>query len=240
MIVDALRPTFNLVLMAYFIAQGRGVKGAIMGAAIGTSAGGARSASSCWSAASGGVRVREVGLIVKRGFCRMPIAMSMCTIQNADGFMLSRFVDHKQIGYYKLAQKLGFVVSFLPQGFRIALRPLRKTAMFQAVSDQYGSAVAQGQLLIYFFLVAIVAILAMVLGGELLINIAGPVPGGGADDPADRGDDVDAGPLPDGQRVGHSAQAAPGSSAAVFAGLTFVGWMMLLVPTVGIAGAPIA
>ena len=100
--------------------------------------------------------------------------MSMWVIQNADSFLLSRFVDHSQVGYYRFAQNLGFIVSFLPQGFRIAMRPLRKSALFQAVRDQYGTAVAKGQLLVYFCLLSMIAILAMVLGGQLIINQASP------------------------------------------------------------------
>ncbi len=241
-IIDAMRPTLNLVFMAYLISKGRGVEGAIMGAAIGTSIATLMSIVVLVRSFELGFEVREVGLIVQRGIGRMPIAMSMFTIQNADGFLLSRFVDHKQLGYYQLAQKLGFIVSFLPQGFRIALRPLRKTAMFQAVRDQYGSAVAKGQLLIYFILIAIFAILAMVLGGELLISV------GGSQYQA-------AAPLipltaammtmPALFRTVNGQSFFPHKRAwfigcVIFAALSFVGWMFLLVPRFGIVGTPIA
>ena len=231
-IVDALRPTLNLVFMGYLIAHGEGVKGAITGAAIGTGIAVLVSVVVLVRSFEFAFEFREVGLIVQRGVYRMPIAMSMYTIQNADAFLLSRFVDHKQVGYYRVAQQLGFIVSFLPQGFRIALRPLRKTAMFQAVRDQYGSAVAKGQLLIYFILIAIFAILAMVLGGELLINVAG-------------GQYAAAAPLipltaammtmPALFRTVNGQTFFPHKrawfiSCVIFAALSFVGWMYLLVP----------
>ena len=54
----------------------------------------------------------------------------MWVVQNADSFILSRFVDHKDIGLYNLASRTGFMVAFLPQGFRLALRPVRKTACY--------------------------------------------------------------------------------------------------------------
>ena len=85
--------------------------------------------------------------------------MSFWLIQNADIFILSRFVDHTELGVYSLASRLGFVVSFLPQGFRMGMRPLRKSAAFDAFKDQYGKATAQGQLLGYFCLVCILAVL---------------------------------------------------------------------------------
>jgi len=241
-IVDAMRPILNLILMAYLIHRGLGVKGAIMGAAIGTSIATLISFVPLIKSFEPAFEFREVGLIVQRGVGRMPIAMSMFTIQNADGFLLSRFVDHKQLGYYQLAQKLGFIVSFLPQGFRIALRPLRKTAMFQAVRDQYGSAVAKGQLLVYFLLISIFAILAMVLGGELLINVASSQYQAAA-------------PLipltaammtmPALFRTVNGQSFFPHKRAwfigcVIFAGASFVGWMFLLVPRFGIIGTPIA
>lgn len=240
--VDALRPTLNLVFMGYLIAHGEGVKGAITGAAIGTGIAVLVSVVVLVRSFEFAFEFREVGLIVQRGIYRMPIAMSMYTIQNADGFLLSRFVDHQQVGYYRVAQQLGFIVSFLPQGFRIALRPLRKTAMFQAVRDQYGSPVAKGQLLIYFILIAIFAILAMALGGELLINVAG-------------GQYQAAAPLipltaammtmPALFRTVNGQSFFPHKrawfiSCVVFAAASFVGWMYLLVPRFGIVGTPIA
>jgi O-antigen/teichoic acid export membrane protein len=241
-VVDAMRPILNLILMAYLINRGFGVKGAIMGAAIGTSIATLISFVPLVRSFEPAFEFHEVGLIVQRGIGRMPIAMSMFTIQNADGFLLSRFVDHKQLGYYQLAQKLGFIVSFLPQGFRIALRPLRKTAMFQAVRDQYGSAVAKGQLLVYFLLISIFAILAMVLGGELLINVASSQYQAAA-------------PLipltaammtmPALFRTVNGQSFFPHKRAwfigcVIFAGASFVGWMFLLVPRFGIIGTPIA
>ena len=241
-IVDAMRPILNLILMAYLINRGLGVKGAIMGAAIGTTLATLISFVPLIKSFEPAFEFREVGLIVQRGIGRMPIAMSMFTIQNADGFLLSRFVDHKQLGYYQLAQKLGFIVSFLPQGFRIALRPLRKTAMFQAVRDQYGSAVAKGQLLVYFLLISTFAILAMVLGGELLINVASSQYQAAA-------------PLipltsammtmPALFRTVNGQSFFPHKrvwfiGCVIFAGASFVGWMFLLVPQFGIIGTPIA
>jgi O-antigen/teichoic acid export membrane protein len=242
-IVDAMRPTLNLVFMAYLISKGRGVEGAIMGATIGTSIAVLVSVVVLVRSFELGFEFREVGLIVQRGIGRMPIAMSMFTIQNADGFLLSRFVDHAQLGQYQFAQKLGFIVSFLPQGFRIALRPLRKTAMFQAVRDQYGSAVAKGQLLIYFVLIAILAILAMVLGGELLISTVG----GSKYEAAAPLIPLTAAmmTMPALFRTVNGQSFFPHKRAyfigcVIFAALSFVGWLYLLVPKFGIIGTPIA
>jgi Na+-driven multidrug efflux pump len=80
-IVDALRPTLNLILMAYWIRQGDGVEGAIRGAAIGTSIATvfsvlalARSFKLAWS-------WHELKLILLRGLGRVPVQRCLRRIQ---------------------------------------------------------------------------------------------------------------------------------------------------------------
>jgi O-antigen/teichoic acid export membrane protein len=243
-IVDAMRPALNLAIMAYLVSKGRGVEGAIEGAAIGTSIATVIALLALVRSFELAFNWAELKLILLRGVGRVPIAMSMWMIQNADTFILSRYVDHKQVGYYKLAQNLGFVVSFLPQGFRIALRPLRKSALFQAVRDQYGTGVAKGQLLVYFCLISMVAILMMVLGGTLILDQASPrfqqaaplIPLTAA-----------AMTMPALFRTINGQTFFPHKRAwfigsVIWAAISFVGWMWLLVHALGfgIIGTPIA
>jgi O-antigen/teichoic acid export membrane protein len=241
-LVDASRPFFNLVLMAWFIHQGEGVLGAIKGAAIGTTIATIISVLALVRSFEVSFTVYETKQIIRRGFARIPIAMSMWVIQNADTFLLSRYVDHKQVGYYSLAQKLGYVVSFLPQGFRIAMRPLRKSAMFDAVKAQYGSAIARGQLMAYFCLVSMVAIVTMIMGGTLIVNQASAqfqaaaplIPFTAA-----------AMTMPALFRTVSGQVDFPKKrwwwiGSVVLSALTFAGWIAVLVPRIGIIGTPIA
>jgi O-antigen/teichoic acid export membrane protein len=241
-IVDASRPLFNLILMAWFIHEGEGVLGAIKGAAIGTCIATVISVLALVRSFELSFTINETKQIIKRGFARIPIAMSMWIIQNADTFLLSRYVDHKQVGYYSLAQKLGYVVSFLPQGFRIAMRPLRKSAMFDAVKAQYGSAIARGQLMAYFCLVSMIAIVTMVMGGTLIVNQASAqfqaaaplIPFTAA-----------AMTMPALFRTVSGQVDFPKKrywwiGSVVLSALTFAGWIAVLVPRIGIIGTPIA
>jgi O-antigen/teichoic acid export membrane protein len=173
-IVDATRPLFNLIAIVTILSMGAGIKGAVIGQAIGTTLATVLCIFFLRKSFQLGFSFRELAEILKRGAIRIPIASSMWTVQNADSFILSRFLDHKSIGLYNLASRTGFMVAFLPQGFRMALRPLRKTAVYRAYRQEYGIAVAQGQLLAYFILITLTAVLAMVLGGEILITIGGP------------------------------------------------------------------
>ncbi len=173
-LIEAARPAFNLIAIVAILSAGAGVKGAIIGQTIGTTTATVICIGLIWSSFELGFSFSELKQILKRGAIRAPIASSMWVIQNADSFILSRFLDHKAIGLYNFASRTGFMVSFLPQGFRMSLRPIRKTAVYEAYRDEYGMAVANGQLLAYFWLITLTAVLAMVLGGEILIQIGGP------------------------------------------------------------------
>jgi O-antigen/teichoic acid export membrane protein len=172
-LIDAARPAFNLTAIIVILAMGAGVKGAILGQTIGTVTATLICVAAIWPSFQKVFALSELKLILIRGAPRIPIATSLWVVQNSDAFILSRFLDHSQIGLYNLASRTGFMVAFLPQGFRMALRPIRKTAAYEAFRREYGVAVAQGQMLAYFYLLTLTAILAMVLGGEILIAVGG-------------------------------------------------------------------
>jgi hypothetical protein len=171
-VADTARPVLGLVGITILLATGSGVEGAMIGTAIGTAAAAVVALFLLRGSYEPSFDVEEVKQIVLRGGHRAPIVMSFWLIQNADVFILSRFISDSELGIYALASRLGFVVSFLPQGFRVAMRPLRKSAAFQAVRDEYGKPTVQGQLLGYFTILCIFAVLAMILGGDVLVDIA--------------------------------------------------------------------
>ena len=241
-LVDSSRPAFNLVAIILLVTAGEGVKGAVLGQAVGTTL---ATVICIWLIRRSfqvGFSFAEVGEILKRGALRIPIASSMWLIQNADSFILSRFLDPKDIGLYNLASRTGFMVAFLPQGFRMALRPIRKGAVYTAYKKEYGQAVAQGQLLAYFILITLTAVLAMVLGGEILIQIGGPRFQSAAPIiPLTAG----AMSMPALYRTISSMSVYPKKRrtfvfATIFAGLTYVPFMIFFVPRLGIYGAPIS
>jgi O-antigen/teichoic acid export membrane protein len=172
-LVDAARPAFNLAAIITLLALGGGVKDAVIGQTIGTCAATILCVGLIWTSFQKVFSFGELFAILDRGKMRIPIASSLWIVQNADSFILSRFLEHKEIGLYNLASRTGFMVAFLPQGFRVALRPLKKTAAYEAFRREYGIAVAQGQLLAYFWLLTLTAVLAMTLGGEILIQVGG-------------------------------------------------------------------
>jgi O-antigen/teichoic acid export membrane protein len=172
LVADTSRPLLGLAVLTAFLASGSGVEGAIIGTLVGTAAAGLVGLLLLRGSFEPNFDLGEIKQIILRGRYRAPIVMSFWLIQNADIFILSRFVDHSELGVYTLASRLGFVVSFLPQGFRMGMRPLRKSAIWDAFQQQYGKQTAGGQLLAYFCLVCILAVLAMVLAGKALVDAA--------------------------------------------------------------------
>jgi O-antigen/teichoic acid export membrane protein len=241
-LVDASRPALNLAAIVILLAAGGDVKGAIQGQVIGT----VLATALCLFVIRGsfelGFKWSEVAAIVKRGAIRVPIASSMWVIQNSDVFLLSRFVDHHEVGLYNLASRTGFMVAFLPQGFRVALRPLRRSAAFKAFKQEYGNSVAQGQLLAYFVLIALTAVLAMVLAGELLINIASSQFASAAPlIPLTAGAMV----MPALYRTVSGMSVYPRKRltfvlSTIFAALAYVALCIVIIPRIGIYGAPVA
>ncbi len=174
LIADTSRPLLGLAVLTVLLAGGSGVEGALVGTLIGTAVAGVVALVLLSGSFEPNLNFGEVKQIIIAGRYRAPIVMSFWLIQNADIFLLSRFLDHHELGIYTLASRLGFVVAFLPQGFRMGMRPLRKSAMWDAFQEQYGKQTAGGQLLAYFSLICILAVLAMVLGGSVLVDLAPP------------------------------------------------------------------
>jgi O-antigen/teichoic acid export membrane protein len=172
LIADTGRPVLGLIVLTAFLATGSGVEGAILGTLVGTAVAGVVGLILLAGSFEPNFDLGEIKQIILRGRYRAPIVMSFWLIQNADIFILSRFVDHDELGIYHLASRLGLVVALLPQGFRMGMRPLRKSAMWDAFQEQYGKQTAGGQLLAYFSLICILAVLTMVLAGQVLVDAA--------------------------------------------------------------------
>ena len=236
------RPVLGLALVTGLLAGGAGLEAVLIGQAAGTILAAVVGLVVLRGSFDAVIDRREVGPILHRGLLRGPIMMSFWTMANADVFLLSRYVSDVDLGIYTLASRVGIVAAFVPQGFRVALRPLRKAAIYKAVEDQYGKAEQRGQLLGYFVLLCVSAVLLMVLAGSLIVEIA---PGSFAD----------AAPLipltaagmvwPALLRTVSQQTTWPGRGkvsfivAAVLAAALFIAVTALLAPEIGIYAAPV-
>jgi len=185
---------------------------------------------------------REAVAIYRKGAIRVPLVLSMWVVGYADIFILSRFVDHTELGTYHLASRAAFLVAILPGGYRKALRPLQKTPMFRAVEDEYGVGNARGIQFGYFTFVLAGTILMTTVMATVMVRVA----------PASYASAASLIPLVAGglvaptvyrminKSVKYADKRVPFIIGAVVAMFAFVGLCVLFVPEFGVRAAPIA
>ncbi|MEO8091647.1 MAG: hypothetical protein ABI726_02915 [bacterium] len=242
LVVEIARPALALIALCLVLLSGGGLEGAIAGTALGTLVAALLAVFFLRGSFEPNLEPNEVLQIAKGAGRRIPIVTPLWVMQNADVYLLSRFVDHADLGVYALSAKLGFIVSFLPQGFRVAMRPMRKSAAFKAVRSEYGRSTSSGQLLAYFLLLSITSVLMMVLAGGILIDIAPPEYAAAA------------GLIPftaaalvmpalwrtiNGQAGWPTKTRGTFVAGTIGAALIFIGLTILLAPEIGIYAAPI-
>jgi O-antigen/teichoic acid export membrane protein len=239
---EVARPLLILIAVLVFVASGSGLEGAIAGTAIGSALAVAFALVLLWGSYDPRPSLAEAAEIVRRGAPRIPVVLSMFTLMSADIFLLSRFVSDADVGVYQLASRTALVVALIPGGFRVAMRPLRKSLSFRAVQDEYGRATARGQQLTYFLLLCVIALFGAVLAAEVLAHLA----------PTGYGDAAPLVPLIALAVMGPSLMRSISQAVsirnkritfilgAVAAALIFIGAAVVLIPEMGLEGAPVA
>jgi O-antigen/teichoic acid export membrane protein len=241
-VLNIARPILILGGVIALVATGYGLEGAIAGMAIGTAVSVALGLWVIRDSWQFGFDPAMTGQIMRRGSHRIPIIISMWTLQNADTFILSRYVSHSDLGLYQLASKTGMVVAFFPAAFFQAWRPIKRTSVFAAVEAEYGVGEARGTMLTYFGLLFITVLLGIAMLAEVLVEAAPPAYASAATlIPL-----VSAGLMaPVAFRSINKAAKFPGKKwhyvfSVVGAALLFIGSSMVLIPLIGLAGAPVA
>jgi O-antigen/teichoic acid export membrane protein len=241
-VLEAAQPLLILAVVIPLVATGSGLEGAIAGTAIGTALSTVLTVAALRGSFELCFQPREAIAIMRLGAPRIPVHTSFWTINSAQVFFLSRFVSHADLGIFALAQRAGIVVSLLPNGFRRALRPLKRTTAFAALEHQYGSAVARGWQFGYFMLVVIASLLAITLLADPVVSMAPPA----------YADAAPLIPLMAAAMVSPTAFRMLNKSAryrrkrrtfivsAVVAGVLFIGACLVLIPWLGLEGAPAA
>ncbi len=239
---EVARPVLVFVAVFAFVAPGGGLEAAIAGTAIGYLASVLFALVLLRGSYEWAFSLGESAAIYKLGSPRIPIVLSMWTIQQADIFILSRFISDTDLGVYQLASRVGIVVAFLPGGFRMAMRPLRKSLAYKSVQKQYGRSVARGQELAYFILLCISTELLVLLGAEVIVRAA----------PSDYHDAAALIPLLAGGLMGPSIMRQVSRSVSiphkrvnficsvVASALIFIASTVLLAPELGAKAAPIS
>jgi O-antigen/teichoic acid export membrane protein len=242
LVVETARPGFSLALIIALCLIRKDVESAIIGMLIGTTMASALTVFLLRRSIEWGWEGREALEILKLSRFRVPIISSMWVIMNVDTFILSRFVDLHELGVYNFASRTGFMAALLPSAFRVALRPLRKGPTYASMKAEYGDRVAHGQLLAYFLLLCLTAVLGVFMLGEALVRnatgdfteAAGVIPLAAA-----------AMTMPPLFRTLNSMTILPKGKKPLILGImivaiSYIGLSLLIVPEIGIYGPPTA
>jgi O-antigen/teichoic acid export membrane protein len=241
-LLSAVRPILILAGVVAFVIAGAGLEGAIVGVLLGTVASVAAALFAIRGSYERDFDPAVARSIIGRGYVRVPIIVSYWTVGHADKFLVSRFVSPTDLGIYQFAALTGMLMSAVPAAFFKAWRPLKRTMAFAAVDDHYGVGVARGTMLSYFGLVCITSLLAIALFAPVVVRLAPP-------------SFADAAPLipllaagtvmPYVLRGMNKAGTLRNKRrnyilAVVTAAITFVALALVLIPWLGLEGAPIA
>lgn len=170
--LNLLRPALALAIAIPLIVRGNGVEGALAGTAIGTLL-------ACTVAFA--VQARSYAFALDRGDARRIIAISasytglvvgLWAAHNVDILMLARYATDDEVGVYRLAARMGAIVSYAVGAFLVAWSPLERTSLFAATYASLGRPHVRGQMVTYYFVIVCWLVLAMSLGADVLVQIA--------------------------------------------------------------------
>lgn len=111
--------------------------------------------------------------ILRRGRPLIPVVVSFQTIMLADVFLLSRALPAADVGLYRVASRIGSVVSHLSSAFLMAWGALRRDPLHHA-ADAGESGRADAALTTYFTVFVASGVLAVGVLADALVLIAGP------------------------------------------------------------------
>lgn len=174
LILSVARPTLVLAAVVPLVASGRGVGGAITGVTIGTAA--VVAASLIATRPSYELRFSRLDtrVIMSKGFLYAPILISLWIAGNVDTFVLSGFASDEDVGLYRVASRVGAVLSYFTSALILAWQPLRNTITFAAAEKSAGSDVVRGSLVTYFLIGGTAMLVAITVAADTLVRIAPP------------------------------------------------------------------
>lgn len=179
--LQSVRPVLVVGGVIAFTAAGGGVRGAILGTALG----------GVVSVLVGLIATRKswvlrfdrmhAGKILNRGGIFVPILIAIWIAQNVDIYAVSYFTnDDRVVGLYRLAGRFGAFLDYFTAALFMAWTPLVQTPTFAAAVKSRGKEALGGKLLTYFIMIGLFLILAMTAAADGLVRIAPPAYGAAA------------------------------------------------------------
>lgn len=240
--VHAARPALILMAAVPLVATGGGVHGAITGLAIGNGLGLLVALISIRRSFVVAFRPREVVAISRLGQRRVPLIMSFWLLQNLDIFLASRYLGAADVGLYRVSTRVGALTAYWTSSVHMAWGAMTRDVLQTAVDRELGRASASALVATYFTIGTLYVLLAIALFADVLVEIAAP-------EYADAADII---PLSALAFASHGWYVLAYRTSqfrkrrrwfialAVLAVPVFIGSAALLIPALGVYGAPLA
>jgi O-antigen/teichoic acid export membrane protein len=173
-VLSNVRPMLVVAAIIPLVAGGLGVQGALLGTAGGTALAIAVGMVVTRRSYSLAFELHDVRSILRKGSPVVPIIVAVWVVQNADLFLLSRYAPDQDVGLYRVASRVGAVVSYVVAAFLMAWSPLTRTPLFAAADKERGRPAIGGTMATYFALGAITLVFGLAVAADSLIRIAPP------------------------------------------------------------------
>lgn len=164
----------GLLGVVVLLEAGRGLEGAVVGVAIGNILATLLTTSMIRRDVRLAVSWHDAKNIMRRGRALIPVIAAFYTIQLADILLLSRFLPSSEVGLYRVAARIGALVSYWTTSFHMAWGPMRRDPLHVAADRDRGAPQVAAALATYFTLLTLGAILACAIFADELVQIASP------------------------------------------------------------------
>src|SRR4051812_28351131 len=172
--LTALRPALVLGVGIPLVATGHGVRGAVLGVAIGTAL------------------AMVIGLILTRDSYRLAfnwadvkgvaragrpfivVIAALWILHNSDVYLLSRTVPNDDVGIYRVASRVASLMAYFSSAFLMAWGPLSHTSTFKAIRDEHGHGDVSSTVTTYYVISCLSLFLILSAGADVLVRIVAP------------------------------------------------------------------
>lgn len=236
------RPLLVLVGSTGLVVAGYGIWGAVIGTTIPTLI----CAAGCILAAHRSYAFRlaaeDVRQIIRRGATVVIPVVALFGLHNGDLYLLAHWVHGSRLGVYRLASRLGSPPSYFASAFVMTWGPLERSSLVTAAVDIAGRAKLRAGVLTYYILAGLSIVVLFVLFSGLFVLVA----------PRSYADAAKVVPLIALAFVMYGLYlmllrtARPErmliwyGTTAVLSAIVFVGSAFVLIPALGIDGAPLS
>jgi O-antigen/teichoic acid export membrane protein len=174
-VLQSVRPVLVVAGVIALTASGEGVRGAILGTALGGTAAVLIALVVTRHAFMLAIDREHARMILRRGAIFVPILISLWIAQNVDIYALAFFTDDDEVlGLYRLASRFGAFLDYFTAALFMAWTPLAQTSTFAAAIKTRGKEALGGRLLSYFVIIGLFLILALTATADTLVRIAPP------------------------------------------------------------------